>query len=310
MAERNPTVPQVVDPLERQINNTIDRLIGLLNVRRVELLNLVRDKRAADRLPQQMIDQLTETQEQLDKDLRQNMLQPLKKRIMRKLECKKRETILQTPVETLTEVKCNTHELETMISCLGEIVEVPVVSVPRYATFHSSVIATGKKGRDAGKLYDPRGVAIHEDTHQIFVADCSNDRVEIFSETGEFLYQLGVGQLSGPNGIATHGDSLYVSCWDDHTVSKFSLTEMWRVRRIGGEGSDNGQFFYPRQLTTDPIGRVFIADTGNRRICIHDPDLNHLRNITHESMSEPFDVKVSRDCLYVLCTLLIRVCSC
>ena len=190
MAERNPTVPQVVDPLERQINNTIDRLIGLLNVRRVELLNLVRDKRAADRLPQQMIDQLTETQEQLDKDLRQNMLQPLKKRIMRKLECKKRETILQTPVETLTEVKCNTHELETMISCLGEIVEVPVVSVPRYATFHSSVIATGKKGRDAGKLYDPRGVAIHEDTHQIFVADCSNDRVEIFSETGEFLYQL------------------------------------------------------------------------------------------------------------------------
>ena len=234
MAERNPTAPQVVDPLERQINDTIDRLIGLLNVRRVELLNLVRDKRAADRLPQQMIDQLTETQEQLDKDLRQNMLQPLKKRIMRKLECKKRETILQTPVETLTEVKCDTHELETMISSLGEIVEVPVVSVPRYATFHSSVIATGNEGSDPGELFWPRGVAIHEDTHQIFVANRFNNRVEIFSETGEFLYQLGVGQLSQPWGIATHGDSLYVSCWGDHTVSKFSLTEMWRVRRIGG----------------------------------------------------------------------------
>ena len=302
MAERNPTAPQVVDPLERQINDTIDRLIGLLNVRRVELLNLVRDKRAADRLPQQMIDQLTETQEQLDKDLRQNMLQPLKKRIMRKLECKKRETILQTPVETLTEVKCDTHELETTISSLGEIVEVPVVSVPRYATFHSSVIATGEKGRDPGELHFPRGVAIHEDTHQIFVANCLNDRVEIFSETGEFLYQLGVGQLPQPWGIATHGDSLYISCWGDSTVSKFSLTEMWRVRRIGGRGSDNGQFIFPHQLTTDPIGRVFIADTGNNRICIHDPDLNHLRNITHESMSRPLDVKVSRDCLYVLCS--------
>ena len=76
---------------------------------------------------------------------------------------------------------------------------------------------------------------------------------------------------------------------------------MWRVRRIGGRGSDNGQFKDPRQLTTDPIGRVFIADTNNHRICIHDPDLNHLRNITHESMSRPYDVKVSRDCLYVLC---------
>ena len=119
---------------------------------------------------------------------------------------------------------------------------------------------------------------------------------------GEFLYQLGVGQLSMPWGIATHGDSLYVSCEGVDTVSKFSLTEMWRVRRIGGRGSDNRQFNYPRQLTTDPIGRVFIADVHNHRICIHDPDLNHLRNITHESMSEPYDVKVSRDCLYVLCT--------
>ena len=184
---------------------------------------------------------------------------------------------------------------------LGEIVEVPIVSVPCYATFHSTVIATGKEGSYPGELYYARGVAIHEDTHQIFVADWLNGRVEIFSETGEFLYQLGVGQLSGPYGITSHGDSLYVSCQGDDTVSKFSLTEMWRVRRIGGEGSDNGQFDYPHQLITDPIGRVFIADTHNHRICIHDPDLNHLRNITHESMYGPFDVKVSRNCLYVLC---------
>ena len=45
-----------------------------------------------------------------------------------------------------------------------------------------------------------------------------------------------------------------------------------------------------------------IADHRNDRICIHDPDLNHLRNITHGSMSRPSDVKVSRDCLYVLCS--------
>ena len=223
------------------------------------------------------------------------VLEPLEPQII-----DKRETILQTHVEALTEVKCNTYELETMISSLGEIVEVPVVSVPRYATFHSSVVATAKEGSAPGELYNPYGVAIHEDTHQIFVANLLNDRVEIFSETGDFLNQLGVGQLSKPLGIATHVDSLYVSCLGNHTVSKFSLTEMCRVRRIGGEGSDNGQFDSPHQLTADPIGRVFIADTDNNRICIHDPDLNHLRNIMHESMSEPSDVKVSRDCLYVL----------
>ena len=181
-----------------------------------------------------------------------------------------------------------------------EIVEVPVY-VPRYATCHSPIVATGKRGSTSGELHYPRGVAIHKDTHQIYVANEHNDRVEIFSETGEFLYQLGVGQLSLPWGIAIHGDSVYVSDKGGYTVSKFSLTEICRVRRIGGEGSDNGQFDDPGQITTDHIGRVFIADAGNNRICIHDPDLNHLRNITHQTMSRPFDIQVSLECLYVLC---------
>ena len=188
----------------------------------------------------------------------------------------------------------------TASQIVGEIVEVPV-NVPRYATCHTPVVATGKKGEAPGELYGSHGVAIAEETHQIFVASYANDRVEILSETGEFISQLGVGQLSEPIGIAIHGDSLYVSCERDYTVSQFSLIEMCHVRRIGGEGSNNGQFRMPHQLTTDLIGRVFIADQGNNRICIHDPNLNHLHNIKHPSMSRPADVKVSRDLLCVLC---------
>ena len=191
------------------------------------------------------------------------------------------------------------HYPKKSISRLGEI-EHMSVNVPHYATCHTSIVATGKEGFAPGELYHPAGVAIHEDTHQIFVANWFDDRVEIFSKTGDFLYQLSVG-LSEPCGIAIHGDSVYVSCLGDDTVSKFSLTEMRRVRRIGGEGSNNGQLNCPLDLTTDPVGCVFIADNRNDRICIHDPDLNHLRNITHQSMSLPTDVKISRDCLYVLC---------
>ena len=203
-------------------------------------------------------------------------------------------------VESRSELKCDTRDLERSISRLGEIVEVPV-NVPRYTTCHTPVVATGKKGSAPGELYYPEGVAIHEETHQIFVANCAYNRVEIFSETGEFISQLGVGELSNSSGMALHGDSLYVSCRGGHTVSQLSLIKMCHVRRIGGKGSNNGQFNWPQQLTTDLIGRVFIADCNNHRICIHHPDLNHLRNITHPSISQPYDVKVSRDCLYVLC---------
>ena len=176
------------------------------------------------------------------------------------------------------------------------------VHIPTQHVFQTSIIATGKLGRAPGELYSPQAVAIDEDTHQIFVANHSDNRVEIFSETGEYICQLGVGQLYGPWGIAIHGDNVYVSCSRNHTVSRFSLTEMSLIRKIGSWGSKNRQFKWPKQLTTDYTGRVFIADTYNHRICIHDPDLNHLYNITHKSMSLS-DVRISRDRLYVLCPL-------
>ena len=120
------------------------------------------------------------------------------------------------PVESRSKLKYDTRDLEMSISRLGEIVEVPV-NVPRYTTFHTSVVATGKQGEAPGGLFWPQGVAIHEETHQIFVANYVNDRVEIFSETGEFISQL-VGQLSNPCGITIQGDSLYVICLNVSTV--------------------------------------------------------------------------------------------
>ena len=85
-------------------------------------------------------------------------------------------------VETLSEVKSDTRELETMISRLGEIVELPV-SVPRYVTFHTSILATGKESSDPGGLYAPSGVAIHEETHQIFVANLTELRYSLRRES-------------------------------------------------------------------------------------------------------------------------------
>ena len=304
MAVHYPIAHPAVDPVEHHINYTFDRLIFLLNKRRAELLQYVRDtredKRAAERERLEIIPQMTEAQEVLHTKPRQNILQRMKTKWIAKLERKKRESIVDIPVEVQFELKCVTRELERSISRLGEIAEVSVY-VPHYATCHTRVVATGENGDAPGELAYPYGVAIHEEAHQIFVANTDNNRVEIFSETGEFFHQLGVGQLSEPWGIAIHGDSVYVSCQGDGTVSKFSLTELCCVRKIGGEGSGNEQFDCPSQLTTDHIGRVFIADTYNNRICIHNPDLNHLRNITHQSMSHPSDVKVSRDRLYVLC---------
>ena len=72
------------------------------------------------------------------------------------------------------------------------------VCVSHYATRYTRVVVTGKKGSAPGELYNPNGVAIHEETHQIFIANWSDNRIEIFYESEEFFHQLGVGQLSTP----------------------------------------------------------------------------------------------------------------
>ncbi|KAI6653329.1 PKD domain-containing protein [Oopsacas minuta] len=246
--------PQVIDPIEEHINYTIDCLIGLLNVRRAQLLelahNIPEDKRAAEIARDQMIAQLTEAQAHLQGDLRENPLQSMQERMAQEMNDKLRDLQNIIPVETQLKWQCDTRDLETSISHLGEIIQVPV-GAPDYAKFQTSTVATGKKGRGPGELPCPLGVAIHEDTHQIFVANNLNKRVEIFSDTGEYLNQLGVGQLDQPWGIAIHGEDVYVSCLEVSTVNQFTLTDMSLVRKIGGEGSNNGQFNSPRQLTTE-----------------------------------------------------------
>ena len=63
-------------------------------------------------------------------------------------------------------------------------------------------------------------------------------------------------------------------------------------------GSNNGQFNPPCQLTADAIGRVFLADCYNVR---HRSQPSPLTSSFATCLYIPFDIRVTHDCLYVLC---------
>ena len=293
--------PPAADTVETHINISIDGLIALLNLRRAQLLTQLRnareEKRAEAVARQEMQTQLTAARTALQTHLKANPLQSMQERMVSEMEQKLGELRMNIPVETEFQCQCDTRDLEASISRLGEIIQVPV-GIPNYGTFQIPTSVTGKQGTAPGELNYPFGVAINEATNQIFVANGGNHRIEIFSETGEYLNQL---ELHYPCGIAIHEKSLFVSSFIRHTISKYSLTDFSLVKEIGGLGSNNGEFKYPRQLTTDPNGHVYVADAYNNRICVLDTDLHHVRNITHQSMSEPYDLKLSHDRIYALC---------
>ena len=68
-----------------------------------------------------------------------------------------------------------------------------------------------------------------------------------------------------------------------------------------GEGSSDKQLHNPLGLTVSTDGDVFVADYDNDRIKILDPSLRFKRHVTHQSMKNPQDVKLTRDEMYVLC---------
>jgi len=69
----------------------------------------------------------------------------------------------------------------------------------------------GQHGSDVGQLNVPRHLAVDEDSQFVFVADCGNNRVVVFSPTLEFVRYISEG-LSSPRRLCLHQETrrLYV----------------------------------------------------------------------------------------------------
>ena len=308
MAVRFPEPIHPVDPVELEIHQLFDHLIVCLNQRRVALLTTYRDTRA--QIAARPIararkeEELIALKNHTEQSLQMNELRETQERILAEIEQTLAEVRVPQP-ETRAVFRGNCGHLEQVIAGVGEVVEeeVPVVPVvPRYQEMRP-IVAVGKKGQAPGELRYPNGVAIDENTNLIYVAEGFNSRrVSIFSETGEFINTFSHQDMRELWGIAIHRDNLYVTDTGVHAVFQFKIeVDMRLVAKLGSEGSGIGQFKEPLGLTVSTNGDVFVADRNNNRIQILDDSLHFQREITHQTMKRPWDVKLTPDEVYVLC---------
>ena len=290
-----------VDPIEAQIHETFDRLVSCLNERRNELITRYREiqARPADRtrMERELLDLKAETEQRI----RMNLLRETQLEILAKLEQKLEEVRAPLP-DTRVKFLSDTIRLEREIAGVGEIIEEEVPVVPRYDRMRC-VVAVGKKGTAPGELYFPRGIAIDENTGYIYVTEVFGSRVSVFSETGDFLNTFSHQDMRFPWGIALHRDNIYVTDLTSDSVFHFKMEQQIRhVATFGsGKGSSNKRLNNPRGLTVSTEGDVFVTDRNNHRIKILDQSLRFKRHVTHQSMKNPQDVKLTRDEMYVLC---------
>lgn len=127
----------------------------------------------------------------------------------------------------------------------------------------------GSPGSKDGELKYPQSVVVDK-KHRVWVADTGNNRIQVFSREGKFLFgisgkdnQLNLSLLRG-----MAADSLERILVADAISSKILVFDSSgkRLFSFGGLGSEAQQFKYPMGLWIAKDGRIYIADRGNHKV--------------------------------------------
>ena len=285
---------------EELIQKYFDQVVQCVENRRKELLTKCRkinlERTSNSDVKRQFDSKTVEIQY-----LRENNIQD-SRRIMESVFSNKLEKIKAPERKTRTLFLGDIEHMQKVIASLGEIIEEDLPSCPAYDDIET-VTAVGKNGKPGN--FFPNGVTFNHETNHILVAQADGQSlacISIFTENGEYLESLENTHLVFPYGLCTFKNNLYVTDFVEHTVVHFEYTNNKYIyaNKSARNISQNILFKYPGQFDISSQEELYIPDMGNKRIQILDKSLTYQYEITHESLLDPQDVKLTQDEVYVL----------
>ena len=126
------------------------------------------------------------------------------------------------------------------------------------------VKAVGSTNHGNGQLqfHCPMGITVHPTTGQIFVADCENDRIQVFNNDLTFSHTITLhGDKPYLRDVSLDNEGhLYVVEWNNDCITKFTTAGQF-ITRFGSCGSSPGHLFRPSSLTIN-YNLVYVCEWG------------------------------------------------
>ena len=158
-----------------------------------------------------------------------------------------------------------------------------------------TVISTCTRGTEPGQILKPKNVAVSPKTGNIFVAEKGNNRVQMFTPTGEPLLLFGTRgkslSMAEPYGICVLNEKVYVSQTENHCIMVFK-TNGDCCMQGGNKGKNEGSLELPKGLSTDGTN-VLVCDFGNNRVQVFSNNLIFKQMIGVGKLTNPADIAVN-----------------
>lgn len=147
----------------------------------------------------------------------------------------------------------------------------------------------GKRGTEFEMVNLPIGLALNPLESVLYVCDILSNRIQVFSVDGYFMTSFRSDYLHKPCGVTMYKNKLYVTDIKVHSLLRFGN---YGVKTTGKCGVRIGELQFPRSVTCDRNGDVYVTDTGNLRIVMYSGQLEVKGIVWSEKSWSPIDSRI------------------
>ena len=209
------------------------------------------------------------------------------------------DNLFETDIEQLGSIKLNDQMNLSPTRTFSPQVK-PVV--PDYKTKQLPTAYRCKKSSEKkapGELNYPSCMSIHYKSGNIYIADWHNQRVQVFSYNGDYLFMFSE-KMNYPRGICVFQNTVFVTQWGSNCVNMYEL-EGKLMKSVGSNGNGEARFSCPHGIdVSDRNHNIYVCDTNNYRVQILTEELKYHSMLGIGLFTNPRDIKVTRDRVLVL----------